>query len=335
MWQVENRSPFPHHAGFLRDHQGRTLWSLHLKASFRLRPGLAPLFVSPQPPLLPAPLYDGPRLIAEAETGLARPLADLILSGAARPPALARPDSGWQIEARCGTWRKAVQVLPARRWREGRAELAPQPLAPVPLDWRRTFGGPEFAANPLGLGDAPAEGADLPRLAPEGTDPRQTRFAPTAFAPIPRDWPQRVALGGTYDAAWLRRRAPLLPEDLDPRFWQAAPADQWLDPDSLAGARLELAGFGQTPQTVVLPDCRFEIATRFKGRWAQQTARLQSVCVDLDAELLALLWQADLPIGASQNDVSVERSFIALRSGAGFAVAAEDAPAFGTPAEVG
>ncbi|SOC04344.1 uncharacterized protein DUF2169 [Rhodobacter sp. JA431] len=186
MWQVENRSPFPHHAGFQRDHQDRTLWSLHLKAHFRLRPGQAPLFLAPQPPLLAAPLYHGPHLIAEAETGLPRPMVDLIVSGTAAPPATACPETGWLAEARCGGWRKAVQVLPARRWRDGRAELAAQPLAPVPLDWRSSFGGPEVAENPLGLGDAPTEGTDLPRLTPEGTDPRQTRFAPTAFAPIPR-----------------------------------------------------------------------------------------------------------------------------------------------------
>ena len=39
MWEIENRSPFPHRGSFLRDHEARTFWCLHLKASFALRPG--------------------------------------------------------------------------------------------------------------------------------------------------------------------------------------------------------------------------------------------------------------------------------------------------------
>ncbi|HRK42232.1 MAG TPA: DUF2169 domain-containing protein [Gemmobacter sp.] len=335
MWEIENRSPFPHRGGFLRDEAARTFWCLHLKASFALRPqpqgqpggqGFGLQFLPEQPALLQGPLMEGDRLLAEAEVGHARPLCDLILTGSVTPP-----EGGTLLEARLPGWRKAVQVLPARHWHEGRSR--PATNAPVPLDWRAGFGGPDCAENPLGLGHRPSEGASLPRLAPEGTAPDATSFAPVSFAPIPRDWPARAQWAGTYDTAWSRRRAPLLPADLDPRYWQSAPPDQWLDPAHLPGATLHLSGFAPQPMAIPIPDCELEFATRFRGQWHQQTPRLQSLTVDLSAGTLSLLWLATLPIQAAQNDVLVERSFIALHKGRGFTVSAADMPVFSTPWE--
>lgn len=335
MWEVENRSPFPHRAGFLRDHNGDTLWCLHVKASFALRPDQSLTFPFPQPALLQGPLYDGPRLLAEAEIGQPRPLCDLILQGHATPPPDARRETGWRIEARLAGWRKAVHVRPAMVWQNGRAIPVPaaQAVAPVALDWRAAYGGPEFAENPIGSGHITADGTQLPRLAPEGTSPDARRFAPISYAAIPREWPQRARLGGTYDDAWLRRRSPLLPTDLSPAYWQATPKDQWLDPVSLPGSTLEISGVGPRPFAVGVPDCDLEIATRFRGAWHQQTPRLQSVTFDLDTQQLSLLWLATFPIGAAQHDVLVDRSFVALRKSRGFSLPAADMPAFLTPWE--
>jgi hypothetical protein len=333
MWEVENRSPFPHRSGFLRDHLARTFWCLHLKATFALRGDHSLQCLLPQPDLLQGPAYDGNRLLADGETGHERTLCDLIIQGTATAPADATPQKGWQIEASLPGWRKALQVLPARQWRGRRAQLTDTPLAPVALDWRDTFGGEGVAENPCGLGHTPADGQALPRLAPAGTSPGATRFAADCLAPVPREWPQRAKWGGVYDAAWQQRRAPLLPADLDPRYWQSALPDQWVMPDTLPGAVLNLVGFGPKPRAITLPDCEFEVATRFRGTWHPQTPRLQSVTVDLDAQRLAMVWLAVLPIEATQNDVLVERSFIALQKGRGFTVPAADMPAFMTPWE--
>lgn len=333
MWEIENRSPFPHRGGFLRDQKARTFWCLHLKASFALRPGQAPLFCQPQPDLLQGPVYDGDHFLAEAETGHPRPLCDLIISGTAKPPANAHPQRGWRLEARLPGWRKALDVRPARIWQDGRAHITGTPLLPVPLDWRTAYGGEGLDANPAGLGHRPTDGAALPRLVPEGTAPDVPCDTAISFAPIPRDWPQRRQWAGRYDAEWSRRRAPLLPADMDSRYWQATAPDQWLVPDTLPGAALQLSGFGPQPQTITVPECTFEIATRFRGRWNQQEPRLQSVTVDIDAQRLSLLWLAVLPIEAAQNDVLVERSFIALRNSRGFAVSGADMPLFNSPWE--
>lgn len=326
MWQVENRSPFPHWAGFQRDHQGRSLWSIVLKASFAIRPDQPLRHLVPQPPLLQAPLTEGERMVADRDISLPRPFCDVLLSGHAHPPKGARPDRGWTASLRIGDWRKALHVLPVRQWHRGRPRPAPQPDAPVPLDWTATWGGPEVAENPLGRGTLWQEGAALPRLVPEGQG--ESSRVPVSFAPVPHGWPQRSRLGGTYDQAWLRRRAPLLPADLDPRYWQAAPPDQWLDPEALFGAPVELTGVAPQPLRFALPRLGFEVATRFRGQWVQHPPRLQMLTIDSDAMRLSMVLQAALPIGAAQFDVKVERSFIALRELQGFTVAAPDMPAF-------
>ena len=46
---------------------------------------------------------------------------------------------------------------------------------------------------------------------------------------MPRHAQSRVKLAGTYDEKWLNDRFPILPEDFDSRFFNAAPEDQQLD----------------------------------------------------------------------------------------------------------
>ena len=118
MWEIENRIPFPHRGSFLRDHGAQTFWCLHLKASFALRPGQSPLFHLQQPVLLQGPIYDGDHLLAEAETGLARPSCDLIITCTAKPPADALPDVGWTLEAKLPGWRKIAGGAPRPRLAE-------------------------------------------------------------------------------------------------------------------------------------------------------------------------------------------------------------------------
>lgn len=60
----------------------------------------------------------------------------------------------------------------------------------------------------------------------------------------------RRQFSGTYDERWRRERAPQLPDDFDPRFWNdASPTLQWTDPLP-AGTPLRLANMAPTPLIV-------------------------------------------------------------------------------------
>jgi hypothetical protein len=54
-------------------------------------------------------------------------------------------------------------------------------------------------------------------------------YRPMAFGPIGRAWKQRVQYAGTYDKQWLDNVFPFLPKDFRDEYFQAAPADQWVD----------------------------------------------------------------------------------------------------------
>ena len=65
------------------------------------------------------------------------------------------------------------------------------------------------------------------------------------LAPICAHWMPRRQYAGTYDARWEQSRAPYLPADFDPRFFQVAPADQVVPGYLTGGEPVEL--FGVSP----------------------------------------------------------------------------------------
>ncbi|RVV98315.1 DUF2169 domain-containing protein [Mesobaculum littorinae] len=314
MWQVRNSTPFAHHAAAFRDHRGRSFWGVWVAATFALREGLRPLFVMPQQPVAQAPVFagDDPQgvLLRDQEVTPARASIDLVLRGAG--PATRRAPA--EVSFRLGGWSKRLRISPD-----------PDDGGRVPLDWTRAPGGPDDPDNPLGRsgrGNGRGEGrgdGPLPRLtAVTGRVP--------ALGPVPRAWPARAALGGTYDRAWQRTRAPLLPTDFDPAFWQVAPEDQRIDPpwpdapEILIGG-LEGTGPVDAPSAYPLPALSLLTSTRIGGRWQPRPGAVQSVEIDLETGLVRLVQLTTWPIPSAAEDVTIERTVIALDGRTRFAVA--------------
>lgn len=118
------------------------------------------------------------------------------------------------------------------RWISGSRVSPPALFTTMPIDWAHAFGGPGFDANPLGKGTVPIDDTDRQAYAaPNVVDPKLCASAhrtPSSFAPVDQLWPARARLGGTFDEAWLKRDFPGLPRDIDWRFFNCAPPDQWL-----------------------------------------------------------------------------------------------------------
>ena len=51
--------------------------------------------------------------------------------------------------------------------------------------------------------------------------------SPIGFGFVAKSWTPRVGFAGTYDDAWQKARAPLLPGDYNPRFTVAASEGLW------------------------------------------------------------------------------------------------------------
>src|SRR5262249_18692062 len=116
----------------------------------------------------------------------------------------------------------------------------PQPFDRIPLAYERAFGGwdrrhpvPDRhrveARNPVGTGfrDSAFESDDEVRL-PNLEDPERPFQAygdcpaPAGFGFVSPNWAPRSQFAGTYDERWASARSPLLPEDFDRRFFNAA-----------------------------------------------------------------------------------------------------------------
>jgi len=180
--------------------------------------------------------------------GMPKPRAEFLVYGACRPLGGA-PCAALQVRARVGGCQKVIDVFGDRYWidapsskeEQARSQAGrlsrisdPLPFTVMPLTWERAFGGKEYAKNPLGVGAGVVTTKEgralypLPNLEqPEHLvgDPTD-RPEPASFGPLDMMWPQRAALRGTYDDAWLKERWPYFPDDLNPEFFNTAPADQ-------------------------------------------------------------------------------------------------------------
>ena len=154
--------------------------------------------------------------------------AEVMLRGSCHVPG-GRPATECPVRFGVGAWSKSLRVLGTRFWSEGifSSVTEPRPFTVMPLEATHAFGGPGYAANPVGKGLA---GLELPNVLGAGDVLRQRGDRPETpafFGPINPAWAPRAGKVGTrYDRRWLESRAPYAAEDFDPTFHHAAPADQ-------------------------------------------------------------------------------------------------------------
>jgi hypothetical protein len=301
--------------------------SIVIKGTFRITAaGLEP---SEQP--LPIALADARH--GEAKDGSLRYAADLgwpktstdvALVGHAQP---ARASHHVDVELRIGALHKRVRVFGDRHWYRSVASWAisdPARFERMPLVYERAFGGYDQSdadasshawepRNPVGAGFAARDASQrLTGLAlPNLEDPRalitawNDRPAPAGFGLIDAHWSPRAQLTGTYDKTWEEQRAPLLPEDFDPRFFNAA-APGLVAPTYLQGGE-EVAisnVSARGPLHFRLPRQRLQVAAEIKGTRVDAQPNLDTVWIDSDAGQVVLVWRATF---------ACPRSFLGIR----------------------
>ncbi len=156
-----------------------------------------------------------------------KPRAECYLAGNAQAPR-GVPTPAVEVSFRVGPVLKSLRVTGDR----ATPESSPAPFTAMPLRWERAFGGSSHRANPVGVGldvvDTP-EGRRRPVPNLENPHGTSDRSDPWGAFPLAMHWSPRDGLVGTYDDRWLRTRWPWLPDDLNWRFYNSAPADQQID----------------------------------------------------------------------------------------------------------
>jgi hypothetical protein len=238
-----------------------------------------------------------------------------------------------------GPLRKTVRVIGDRSWKSGvfaARPTEPSPFERVPLIWEKAFGGSDAGQadastlyaeerNPVGAGFRVKEGRkkldDLPL--PNLEDPRQLitswtdRPAPAAFGPIGAPWAPRKMYAGTYDEAWQKHRAPYLPKDFDPRFFQVAPPDQIVAGYLKGGEPVEIIGVTPgAPLVFSLPDLCVQTVYRLDGQDHAGMTNLDTVVIEPDDARLVLTWRSSFACDKKALQVSQIRVSIShQRSG--------------------
>lgn len=317
---VRHAGPARHFSLAIKDERGREWFVVVAKYTYRVDAGGRVRF-DDESPAAPSPVdvhHGDP-----ARTSIRRPSdafdrkpgTDVLLVGHAHPDPRRRGATAVGVSLRMGPIEKTLRVHGLRVWRKGAfGGIVPGParpiVEPVPLVYELAFGGldPSDPSRPMGeprntLGRGVAR--DPSRLV--GQPAAQIEYAqapigrgrnvPAGFGALCRHWQPRIGFAGTYDEAWLATKAPLPPDDFDPRFHVTAPEDQW-SPLPLRGDEpIEVRG--ATPEGVWrfrLPRLAPAFSAWIAGRRTEHRTHLDTVLIDADGRRVELTYRAAIPL---------------------------------------
>jgi hypothetical protein len=330
---IENKTPFVFETLFLVDEAFRPLLVPVVKATWTLTDdGHGPrlLLAEQQLPLnLGGELWGAPETSSykyEPEVAFTKPATDVVMIGHAFAP---RADSKEvMVGLRVGSLDKEVLVSGDRIWFKTLGTIAmsgPVRFEKIPLIYERAFGGWDRdhpdprkhsvePRNPVGRGYRSAggfvEGLQVPNL----EDPHARikglgdHPAPAGFGFVSPHWQPRAALAGTYDEAWKKERAPLLPRNFDRRHLNAA-SPGLVAPGYLQGNE-QVAIVGATPEGRLafalpgLPPPTVEVRSSDGPPQAVAMA-LDTLIIEPDPEVrrVTMLWRGNLPLRTGPHDV--------------------------------
>jgi hypothetical protein len=333
MWQVDNRTPFAADRAWVRDGRGTEIWLVAVKCTFDIRPDGSTALSGEQPPVVRAAEHYGDpgasSIRYESDLVPTKTTTDVIVVGHAHAPG-GRPVTMLDAGFRVGPVQKIIRVFGDRVWK-GVGISDPEPFVQMPLVHERAFGGADARSarperdfdwrNPVGTGFAASRdnltGVALPNLEyPDqpirGWDDRPQSAGVGAIA---SHWQPRAGFAGTYDEHWTAHRRPLLPDDLDDRFYQCAPPDQQA-PSLLRGGepvvlhRLTPGG----DLRFLLPRVFLGFETRFYDgtRQLHQDRRLHTVILEPDYPRVSLVWHTALPCHFKVH--KLERTIVVLKA---------------------
>jgi hypothetical protein len=249
-----------------------------------------------------------PAVAYPSELGPRKRRTDVIVVGAAafRSP-VESVDATLSVGARL---RKTLRITGDRLWLPsatgGLRPSRPKPFTRMPIAWGRSFGGSDpddpghvEMRNPVGVGLRRQPSALKGTRLPNFEDPRdlvsspKSRPVPVGFGAVAGHWMPRSPLAGTYDKRWNERRRPLLPEDFDPAFYNAAPHDQQLDAfdqgDEVRLINLTLAA----QERFVLPNASLPIIFVTEKALVNTRTMVDTIVIDPEKQRLSLISRAE------------------------------------------
>lgn len=332
MWDLHNQTPYAAERTIVVDKDGARHWVVVVKGTFDLDASGNATPAKKQVAALPGPEFSGKdgasSLRYDADLVAAKPRTDVIVVGNARAPG-GKLVTSMTVGLKTPAGTKAITVTGDRRWERsvsGALEPSrPLPFLEMPLVYERAYGGYDqtdpdprnhklYDRNPVGTGLPSLRAKDvlLPNLELPGRPPDAE---PAGYGALGGHWQPRAKFWGTYDAAWMEKRKPLLPLDYDPRALQCAPMDQQFTPHLVGG---EVFGVvNMTPSGSLgfaIPKHYFAFTTVIGSRSHEHRAKLATVIIEPDFPRVICVWHSILACHRELDDIDytqiVEKPYV-------------------------
>ncbi|MCP4349976.1 MAG: DUF2169 domain-containing protein [Desulfobacterales bacterium] len=248
-----------------------------------------------------------------SEMTLPKPATDIVMIGHAHSPN-GKPIYAGYVSLKVGKYTKTLSVFGDRYWKRSFSVYSitdPEPFVKLPLTYEKAFGGVDTHLfdkskieyehrNPVGCGfkvkkgEKEIEGLKLPNIENPGNliNNWKDRPVPTSFGYIAPSWEPRSRFVGTYDEAWQKNRAPYLPEDFDPRFFNCAHPDLITDGYLQGGEDVVIKN--ASPKGIIkfnLPKIGFEIAFYIDGKEKVGYPNLDTLILEPDDDRFSMIWR--------------------------------------------
>lgn len=323
MWSVDNKTAYAAAGGWIRDIDGSEVWIVAVKATYDIEPDGSLRVSADQVPVhraaVPQPGLQS--LLSDTDLGPPHSATDVLLVGCAHAPShepVCELKVAWQV----GPIKRRARVVGDRSVGRGLLGSAlggwfsglpsgTEPFIRMPLTWERAQADDEF--NPVGCGRTVGEDGRI--ALPNVMSPLRpvnlpgSGAAPVGFGPIAGHWKPRTRHAGTYDKRWQEHRSPLLPQDLDPRYWQSALPEQQVKPHLRGGERVALrnltpAGFAKDSRIAfALPRLSLSFETRFHdGSVERSRSVIHTIVLDTqERPRLSVVHHMSLPCHSKVN----------------------------------
>lgn len=327
--KINNKTACEYATLFANDEQFNPLVTLIIKATFDILPSGQVKFAKKQIPVdLKGKHLGDPETssyLYEPECAFMKPTTDVVIVGDA--VSNRGPVQHLLVEIKVGDLNKRIAVLGNRHWVKQGVGYGVSNITPfevMPLVYENAFGGwdkrhedPEKhgfeARNTVGKGyfRTDVEHGETPMLLPNIENPDalindiKDKPEPVGCGFTLPHWQPRAALAGTYDENWQKNRSPLLPEDFNKSYFNAA-SQGLIAPKYFTGKEpvyiknmtadgvLQFQLPGARP-----PVCEIEL----KDSIETVTTNLDTVIINTRTMQLQFIWRNYLLLNSGAHDV--------------------------------
>ncbi len=332
MWELANPTQFKVDRVIVLDQRGERHWVVVVKGTFDIAPDGSTSPSAEQVDVLAAPVYSGDdgtsSLVYEADLVAGKQRTDILVNGCAHA-AQGRPTTRMTVGLGTPVGTKSLLVQGDRRFERdlvgGVVASPPLPFTKMPITYERAWGGydhvdPDPAnhridvRNTVGTGVVARASHRVGQPVPNVT-PLDGREVVAGFGALCSFWEPRLGHQGTYDAAWLERRKPLLPEDWNPLWLQCAPVDQQVAPHLRGGEPIVVLGMTASGTLRFdVPKHYFGFTTHARRRSFEHRAHIDTVVIEPEHPRVIVVWHTTLSCHHIIDDIDftevVEKQYV-------------------------